>query len=251
MSADWRTNITLALLLLSVASCGWFRKAHKYEPQSLLSEYEKHRADSIIQVHQFDYEWLSAKCKIKLINKEGTSSFTATIRSRKDSIIWISISPLLGIEVGRLLLTTDSVYVLDRINNQRNVYGYSYLRRYTSIPVNFYTMQQVLCGTPLYYDSSISKAIRQDTTLMLTSDDGRVRSSLYLNRGYSINRMIIESIKEQAVMDMMLQSYQPVADRSFAHSRYISINDEMQTQLEMEFSKIIVNEAQKFPFPGK
>lgn len=251
MNANWRTNSSILFLFLFIASCGWFRKAHKHKPEPLLTDYEKLIADSILLNQQLSFDWLSTKCKIKFSNKEDASSFTATIRSRKDSIIWISISPLLGIEVARALLTIDSVYILDRMNNKRRVYGYTYLRNYTSIPVDYFSMQQVLCGAPLYYEPSISRAIRQDTTLMLTSDNGKVRSSLYLNRNYSINKMIIESLKEQAIIEIMLQSYQKIADKPFANMRFIKLNDEMNTSMELEFSKTILNEAQKFPFPGK
>ena len=41
-----------------------------------------------------------------------TGSFTLNVRMAKDSVIWMSISPALGVEAARILLTPDSVQVL-------------------------------------------------------------------------------------------------------------------------------------------
>ncbi|HAR20844.1 MAG TPA: DUF4292 domain-containing protein, partial [Cytophagales bacterium] len=49
---------------------------------------------------------------------DGTNQFSSplTIRIRKDSVIWISVNPALGIEVVRALITKDSIFVIDKIH---------------------------------------------------------------------------------------------------------------------------------------
>ena len=38
-----------------------------------------------------------------------TGTFTLNVRMARDSVIWMSISPALGVEAARVLLTPDSV----------------------------------------------------------------------------------------------------------------------------------------------
>jgi hypothetical protein len=251
MIASLRINIILFAAILLICSCAWFRKASKHKPESPLSITDIKIADSLLLARQFDYQWLSAKCKIKFNTDEGSSAFIATVRSKKDSAIWISVSPLLGIEALRLFLTTDSIFVLDRLTNKRSAYGYDYLRRYTTVPLNYSTMQQLVAGTAIYYNPLSSSGIRQDTTLVLTSETNQVRTTLYLNSRYLLHQMFLESLLDKAKLDIQLQSYIDLNGKSFATRRMLSLHDELNTTLELEFSKMVLNEAQKFPFPIK
>ena len=75
--------------------------------------------------HAASYEWMSAKMngELKTENVEtalnsqlSTLSFTGTLRMRRDSTIWISASALMGIENVRALITQDSVFLINRMN---------------------------------------------------------------------------------------------------------------------------------------
>ena len=66
----------------------------------------------------FNLEYINAKAAVVLINDSNEVSFNISYRSKKDSVIWISVSPLLGIEVARLMITPDSVKMLDKIHNK-------------------------------------------------------------------------------------------------------------------------------------
>ena len=113
-------NRALAILLISVimlASCRTAKhatetitvKPEKIAPQTLL--------DSVSR-HHVDFEWLSFKARVDYTGDKRSENFTANIRMRKDSVIWASITSLMGIEVARLLITKDSVEVLDRLKKE-------------------------------------------------------------------------------------------------------------------------------------
>ena len=83
----------------------------------------KLKGEEVIQIfdsvksREFDFNYLSAKAEVSYTDKSGeTSSFDINLRICRDSAIWISITPLLGIEVARVLIRHDSVIVLDRIH---------------------------------------------------------------------------------------------------------------------------------------
>lgn len=64
--------------------------------------------------HQLQYNTISAKGKVGLMNKELSTTF----KIQKDSILQASIRPILGIEVARLDITPSRIVVIDRLNKQ-------------------------------------------------------------------------------------------------------------------------------------
>ena len=72
--------------------------------------------DSVL-AHQFQYKYLTAKASVDYTDRTGdTKNFDINLRMKRDSAVWISITPLLGIEAARLMVTTDSVFMLDRVH---------------------------------------------------------------------------------------------------------------------------------------
>lgn len=100
-------RLTFVLLLLLVVSCTAKKK--------LVSP----------MAHAADYAWMSAKFNGELSTENGGAavssqfsalSFTGSLRMRRDSTVWLSASAFLGVENARLLVTTDSVYMVNRVN---------------------------------------------------------------------------------------------------------------------------------------
>ena len=63
-----------------------------------------------------NYEWMTAKMNGELSVEDNTFSFTGSLRMRRDSAIWRSISAFMGMESVRALITPDTVLLLNRMN---------------------------------------------------------------------------------------------------------------------------------------
>lgn len=61
--------------------------------------------------------YFSAKADVSLSTATGNRNFKAHLRVVRDSAAWISITPALGIEVARALLTMDSLFVIDKVHD--------------------------------------------------------------------------------------------------------------------------------------
>ena len=63
------------------------------------------------------YEWMTAKMTMDL-SAPGMefNNVSGTLRMRRDSVIWISASALMGMETVRALITEDTVVLLNRFN---------------------------------------------------------------------------------------------------------------------------------------
>lgn len=96
-----------------------------------------------------EFNGLSARISAQADTPERSISFKMNIRLQRDSIMWISISPALGIEVVRALITTDSVFVINRVDKTFLETDFHYLSEMANTDVDFAMLQALLTGTAL------------------------------------------------------------------------------------------------------
>jgi hypothetical protein len=67
----------------------------------------------------FEFEYISAKGRIVLEESNGkVTKGTINLRAKKDSVVWFSITPGLGLEAIRGIVTEDKIRIKDRINGE-------------------------------------------------------------------------------------------------------------------------------------
>lgn len=104
-----------------------------------------------LETNQFTFNTLSSKAEIELIN-EKKSSFKVHTRIKKDSLIWISITPLLGIEMARVQLTKDSVMFMNRVKSEYFIGDYAYINKMFNVELDFDMMQSLMIGNSLDFE---------------------------------------------------------------------------------------------------
>ena len=68
----------------------------------------------------------------------------------KDSAIWLSANAILGIEAMRVLITRDSVKLLDKLNKVYTARSVDYLQDLTSLPLDLPTLQDLIIGNAVF-----------------------------------------------------------------------------------------------------
>jgi hypothetical protein len=145
------------IVLISLISMTWACKGgksastEKKEPirhrtaGHLLRNYERNR---------FEFEWVGMKIDAESITMGETQGFKATLRMRRDSAIWVSISPALGIEVIRILLTPDSLKLISKVPDNKYYFAgrFSELSDMLGTEIDFDMLQNLLVGNALGLD---------------------------------------------------------------------------------------------------
>ena len=91
------TKIAFLALLLAATSCASRKKTVAPTPVT-------------------SYEWLTSKVDIDVEgNNMAFNDLTGQLRMRKDSIVWMSVTATMGVEVARIKVSTDSVWVVNKI----------------------------------------------------------------------------------------------------------------------------------------
>lgn len=92
-----KSNILLFALLLVATSCASRKKTvAPASPQS--------------------FEWLTANMAIQAeINGQSFNDLSGQLRMRKDSLVWVSVTATMGVEVLRAKISNDSIWILNRL----------------------------------------------------------------------------------------------------------------------------------------
>lgn len=85
-----------------------------------------------------------SKMSLALEMGERKINVSATCKIKKDSAVFISIQPFLGIELFKAELTTDSMRVFDKMNHRYYVVDYDYFNKRFGVKVDFYSLQSLL-----------------------------------------------------------------------------------------------------------
>jgi hypothetical protein len=127
-----------------------------------------------LAMHQAPSRYYSAKADVELSMPDEQRSFKAHLRSVKDSAIWASVVPLLGIEAARVLLTPDSLKIMDRINDRYFVGDTGATRKRFGLVPELDLLQRALNGEAIALDSAERYRVdREDGHYVLTSREKR------------------------------------------------------------------------------
>ena len=133
------------------------------QPAAAVGSVKPMRGESVdsllnkLEQYSFKPEWMNAKANVTVVDSGNETSFDINLRIHKDSVIWISASPLLGIEVARVMITPDSVKVLDRLHGKYQCSTFDYINKLLQMKVNFETVQALLTGNFFAYKRSENK----------------------------------------------------------------------------------------------
>ncbi len=165
------TIIALAMTLL--AACGTIKKTNVTTPgnagQSATTPQGATTTDPCDAVIATLGGWRTMQTGGN-ISLKGSSSFSSAIQVRmvRDQAIFISLRPMLGIEVGRLLITADSLYAVDKIHKRYIAEKVSLLT--AGIPVTVSDVQDIFLGRPFIIGKgTLDEALKSQVA---TSDTG-------------------------------------------------------------------------------
>src|SRR5690554_934436 len=141
---------TRILLLLSVAffafsSCKT-RRALEVSPLFPLNE---NALLYLVDEGSFDYNSFSSKLSVYSSSPSQSGSFKVNLRMKKDSVIWMSITPALGIEAVRVLIEPDSLMYINKMKSQYFAGAYEEIDSLLQYATRFAFLENLLVGNPV------------------------------------------------------------------------------------------------------
>lgn len=205
-----------------------------------------------VQKNKIEFNTFSAKIRVDYTNSKGKQpDFIANIRMLKDSLIWISLSNDIGIEGIRVLITKDSIKILDKLANTYQVRPLDHIQEMSQIPFAFSDLQNLLLGNPLFFnkDSIISYSHAANGYTLL-SIDPQFKNRLSIGDGFLVEKSKLDD--NDPVMnrtcDLIYTDYENKSGVMFSAFREISIIQQNKLEVQLKFKDYKFNEELSFPF---
>ncbi len=142
--------ISALLVLLAFASC---KSGKNLTADDKLKPISTNRLIKNVEENAFQYESLDIK-RIACVYEtpDNKISFRATLTSERDSNIQVNISKM-NLPVGRVLLTPDSVKMVNYLQRNYFLGDYSFMEKMLGAAVDFNTVQAIMANDVFAYRS--------------------------------------------------------------------------------------------------
>ena len=252
----------IILLLITGTGCRSTRKIIK-EP---LKEEGIDYLFKQLKLNELKYDDFNAKFNLDYIIEKKKTEFKGQIRIKKDSVIWVSFSPALGIEAARMLITNDSVKFINRINKTYFVGDYEYLNEYLETNVDYDVLQALIIGNDLthYEDGKFRAHI--DNKLYKLSTASRSKLKKYIKESdaepiifiqniwlspdnFKITQLSLKEIKkENKKLQVNYSKFMTLDSQLFPREVDFNLQANKKIDVNIKYSKIAINEELNFPF---
>ena len=256
--------VLLLFLALAIAfgSCRSTRKTIKEPIKEEGAEY----LFAKLKESELKFEWFSAKFSLDMVIDKKKNSFRGQVRMRKDSAIWVSFSPALGIEMARLLITNDSIKFINRINKTYFSGDYYYVNQFLGTNVDYDVLQSILLGNDLTYYDDGKFRVSYDSREYHLVTAGRSKLKKYVKTQEDAERVYIQNIflnpetfkitkmkikeltKESRKLDAFYDDFQKINDQLFPRHLLFEITADNPVTVDVIYNKIELDSEQAFPF---
>jgi Domain of unknown function (DUF4292) len=206
-----------------------------------------------LEKNRINFNTFSAKIKVQYEDKNGKQpDFNAFVRLYKDSVLWVSISAtFLSIEAFRILITKDTIIIVNKLNKKVEYHSFSYVGDIAQIPLNFSTLQDLIIGNPIYVGDSIV-AFRQTENHILIGTIGKLFKNLLTVSDDTdlIERSKLDDIDigQNRTADLTYGNYEKHNDVFFATYREITVAEKTKVDVSLLFKQYEFNKELSFPF---
>jgi hypothetical protein len=152
-------SIGIGSLLLVSGGCSLLRKP--VTSTRVVSENER-LIQSVMEINRIE-PFLEYRFTGRSRLDGETMGFAGSLKMAKDSLIWVSLRSTLGIEIARVLVTPDSVWLNSKFMKIKEKGDWKLVREWTGYGLDFYALQGILTQS-LFMASGNSENILQDLT---------------------------------------------------------------------------------------
>jgi len=264
----FQTNLTIVSFCFFILTITLF---YSCNPQKRLikAPIREEGADYLfgkLKANELNYHGFTAKFSAEYTNQGKKTSFNGQIRIRKDSLIWLSFSPGLGIEVFRIMITQDSVMFINRMNNTYFIGDYAYVNKFLNTNIDYDILQSFLTGNDLsFYEKGKFRASLDKGQYKLATA-GRMKLKIAVRSGQEPQNVLIQNIwidpgnfkitqanvKEIRRPGMQLEAcyseFEKIGEQLFPKEMTFDISADNDLYVKVSFLKININQPMTFPF---
>lgn len=200
---------------------------------------------------KIDFTTFNAKIKVDYEGQETSQHVTAYLSMKKDSIILLKVVGPLGIVGLQVQITKDSVLVMNKLDKTVKFSSINYLQETTQIPFDFFTLQDVIIGNPIFITNNIIsyKTTNQELLVFMT---GKLFKHLLTldNVDFKPLHSKLDDIDalQNRTCDITFSNYEIMSAIQFATFRSISVSQKSKLDIYLNFKDYKFNEPLNYSF---
>ncbi|MEO5500350.1 MAG: DUF4292 domain-containing protein [Ginsengibacter sp.] len=199
------------------------------------------------------FETFSAKVKVQYEDRNGKQpDVNAFIRMKKDSVIWVSISAtFLNIEAFRILITPNSISILNKLDKTFEDHPLNYLENVSHIPLNFSTLQDLLIGNPIYVGDSILSFKKSENYFLISTVDSLFKNLLTIssdNHRLEKSKLDDRDVTQNRTADLYYSDYDNANNFPFSTYRQIMVTEKSSVSIFLNFKQYEFNKELSYPY---
>jgi len=216
---------------------------------------------------EFQFETISGKAAVVVIDSVGKkTSFKTHLRIRKDSIIWMSITSY-RLEAARVIITKDSVKVINRINKEYFIGDFSYINRAFGTDLDYQMMEALLIGNSLDFDEDerinsrvdrkkdlyyLSTIKKRKVKKELKKDKEKIKSEaqvLWLDpMTFKVKELLLSSPESHRSLTAVYSDYRDIDEQLMPFDISFMLKSKTLNAVEVEYSKCSSGKSLSYPF---
>jgi len=216
--------------------------------------------------NQFDFRTVNIKFQAKVESEKNNMSFGGSMRIIKDRVIWLSMSAVVGIEAFRVIITPDSVKMINRLNKTYFTGDYQLINDLLKTPFDFDMIQALALGNDFsYYENNIFKIV-EDAQVYRITTPGRKKLKNYVANSTDMNKVLVQDLwispltwkiirqqikeisKENSKLMIDYSEFKALADQLLAHQVDITVEAEQKMKVSVTYEKVTFDEEITVPF---
>jgi hypothetical protein len=207
-----------------------------------------------IQRNHIGFTTFSAKIDVDYQDAEGKKyNVNAHVRMYKDSVIWISITAIFGIEGLRAYITPDSVKLINKQDKIYTARSVEYLQDVTALPLDLTSLQNLLLGNPVFLDSNnIVSYTQTENTITLLSLGDFFKNLFTIDKAGKLTQTSklddLDELRNRTCY-LAYSDYESKKGFPFSTKRRITVTEAKKLDIKLDFKQYAFNETLSFPFP--
>jgi hypothetical protein len=260
-----RVSVFLFSSSVILTSCTLHKKITATRSAHLVKHSEK-ETEALLKKNEFQFNWLSARFSTDASMDSAQTSFNVSLRARRDSVLWLSLTaPVIGIEAARVMITKDSVKVMDRIHSQYFAGDFNFINKMLHADLDYDMMQSMLIGNSTEFyeeDEKLHAAVDDGRYLLSTVRKRRLHKIIVHNKelkepaqsiwldpqSFKIVRLLFNDFSQNRSFDASFDKFDRIDSMLFPFQIQYKIKAEKNVEVKITYSKASINTVQSFPF---
>ena len=210
-----------------------------------------------VERNQFEFDNLETKFNVK-VKGDNIIGLKGQLRMQNDSVIWVSVSLKLGIEMARVMITEDSVKFINRIDKTYFVESVDKFQERLPSEATINFLQDVLVGNDILFDDNEKfKVAIEDKNYKLSSEKNTfwVTPKTFKIKSCQLS-MVPEPVEGSRHFDKLsdrtviinYDNFQEINGKLLPTKIILDTKDEFDINIEIDYTEVKVGEELEFPF---